>query len=124
MRNSAKALSSTWAAKQTQARLILLGAAFLGALYYGSWEISRWSEGPGFILLLGSMPWSLPWLELSVNAKLPGPIYKVISEFVVCMGFGLNCAFLYFIFAWLITLLRITRRSSATSLPSAETRLS
>lgn len=84
-----------------RAWFVFLGSFLLCALYYGSWELWRWSNAPGFIILLGSLPWSFPWIETLSMGRSLVPIYlgTAITQFVVAFGFSLNCALIYVLLA-------------------------
>lgn len=77
-------------------RLTFLFGAFTYVAYIGAWYMWRGSVSniPGFLFLLGSMPWSMPWLSLEWQTigSIPWPIRNSITTLVISLGFGLNLA--------------------------------
>ena len=77
-------------------RLVFLVGAFSYVAYIGAWYMWRGSVSnvPGFLFLLGSLPWSMPWLDLQwkIISSIPWPIRNSITTLVVALGFGFNLA--------------------------------
>jgi hypothetical protein len=77
--------------------------SFLGCgAYYLAWQLHHWPELPGFIVLVGGLPWS--WLWLSVEHQVVSldtvnpmqrPTLYVASLAVLAGGFSLNCTLVY-----------------------------
>ena len=86
-------------------RLVFLLGALAYILYVGAWYTWRGyvSNTPGFILIMASFPWSLPWLSIQhyVSDVIAWPIRNVITSLVVALGFGFNCALVGAI-AWFV----------------------
>lgn len=77
-------------------RLTLLSGALVYALYIGAWHLWRGqiSNIPGFLFILCSFPWSLPWFLLEVRFlhEIAWPIRNLITSLMIAIGFGINCA--------------------------------
>src|SRR5689334_1782308 len=79
---------------QVPLRRLFLTCAALSALYYATWHFWRWSNAPGFVLLFGAMPWSLPAASFELRSAIGGPIMNFVSTLLISFGFGLNAALL------------------------------
>lgn len=92
--------------RKTTLRLVLLCGALSYAAYLGAWYLWRGSVSniPGFLFLLGSLPWSLPLLDFhwQAVAGIPWPIRNFICGVVVAIGFGANLA-LFVDLIWFIS---------------------
>jgi hypothetical protein len=76
--------------------------SFLGcAAYYLAWQLQHRPELPGFIILIGGLPWSWLWLafayHLALNAvnSMDRPDLYVASLGVLAASFSFNCMLVY-----------------------------
>ena len=74
-------------------------AAFLISLlialaYQFSFVFWRTPVQPGFLLLLGSLPWSWPLTEnlVFLNRLLGRQVFAILTPIVIGSGFAVNCA--------------------------------
>jgi signal transduction histidine kinase len=86
-------------------RLILLCGALSYVTYLVAWHLWRGSVSnvPGFLFIVGSLPWSLPFLDFhwQLVAGTPWPIQNFIAWLGVALGFGANLA-LFVSLVWFI----------------------
>jgi hypothetical protein len=74
------------------AKIAFCVAIALCAAYYVSFQLWRWSEAPGYLILGGSLPWSWPWLEGLSMVVNRGFGWRVRNVLDVVVGFSLNIA--------------------------------
>jgi hypothetical protein len=84
-------------ARKSRARLVFLLAFLVCMAYYGTWQLWRWSNLPGIAIILGSLPWSWPWLEDKhlLAHSIPWPLRNAVTAFVLSLGFSINSALVY-----------------------------
>ncbi len=79
-----------------RARLIFLLSALFVAIYVAVWHSTHSSSMAGMLFTFGSMPWSLPWLQVEHElSSWPWPIRNAITQLAICLGFGVNAALTY-----------------------------
>ena len=99
--------------------LIFLFTFLVCVGYYASWEMFRWSNAPGFVIVVGGSPWS--WLWEAANHKVlegvqPSAEYFV-SLVVLCGSFSLNCAIVYLAVAFVFN--KVVERSKDRGPPQS-----
>ncbi|MGH8232345.1 MAG: hypothetical protein ACRESY_11030 [Steroidobacteraceae bacterium] len=84
------------------AAVVFMGSFFGCVAYFLAWQLHHWPELPGFIILVGGLPWSWLWLALEqqlVNLNtvnlMQRPNLYVVSLAILASGFSFNCALVY-----------------------------
>jgi hypothetical protein len=103
--------------------------SFLGcAAYYLAWQLHHWPEFPGFVILVGGLPWSWLWLavehhlvNLNTVNMMDRPDLYVVSLGVLAAGFSFNCMLVYLGAALIRSKLRRHGRTSTQPKPWVDT---
>jgi hypothetical protein len=89
-------------------RAIVLGGVLAYLALTFAWFNLSWrthaSHQLGSIFFLGSLPWSMPWLEL--RWLVPESFGRAVSALVVGLGLGLNAAIAVGVAGYLATRLK------------------
>ncbi len=101
-------------------KLFLIGALF-PSFYYLAWFVFRglgwhWYASlniPGFLMLLGSLPWSFPVIygQIELNNLVGHLMRGIIQVFSVIFGFAINFLIVSKLTIWITRKLRLINES-------------
>jgi hypothetical protein len=82
-----------------RAALVFLLTFIICLAYYAAWRQLQLSELPGFLIVIGGMPWSSLWESVEQNMLhvMTRAALAAVSFGILSGGFSLNCLFVYLV---------------------------